>query len=273
MPVTGAVLTIAGLALIGVPGTSGFVSKWYLVAGAFEAGKGWLGLMIVASSFLAVSLCRADHGGRLVSSAWSDCRCRHRGLSRAARSACDSGRPDGPARHRGVLAGGDGEQCRAGASRGAAMTTLFSNELLLVLALAVPAAVALLVALVGRRPNLREAVSLPAPCCSPRSCSCCWRACSKGAALAHLVTIAPGLDLALALEPLGMLFACVAATLWIANTVYSIGYMRGNGEPRQTPFYCAFAVAIFSTMALRCPAISSRCSSSTNSCRSRPSRS
>ena len=65
MPVTGAVLTIAGLALIGVPGTSGFVSKWYLVAGAFDAGKGWLALMIVASSFLAVL-----YVGRIMEIVW-----------------------------------------------------------------------------------------------------------------------------------------------------------------------------------------------------------
>lgn len=129
------------------------------------------------------------------------------------------------------------------------MTTLFSNELLLVLALAVPAAVALLVALVGRRPNLREAVSLAGALLLAAIVFLLLARVLEGARPSlHLVTIAPGLDLALALEPLGMLFACVAATLWIANTVYSIGYMRGNDEPRQTPFYCAFAVAIFSTM-------------------------
>ena len=60
--------------------------------------------------------------------------------------------------------------------------------------------------------------------------------------------IAAGLELALAVEPLGMLFACIAASLWIVNSIYSIGYMRGNHEPRQTIFYVCFAVAIASTM-------------------------
>ncbi|MBN9017324.1 MAG: monovalent cation/H+ antiporter subunit D family protein [Rhizobiales bacterium] len=54
MPVTAGALTVAGLALIGVPGTSGFVSKWYLVLGAIEAGRLWLAILIVASSVLAV---------------------------------------------------------------------------------------------------------------------------------------------------------------------------------------------------------------------------
>jgi multicomponent Na+:H+ antiporter subunit D len=35
-------------------------------------------------------------------------------------------------------------------------------------------------------------------------------------------------------EPLGMLFALIASGLWIVNSVYSIGYMRTNQEPRQT---------------------------------------
>lgn len=54
MPISCAALTIAGLALIGVPGTSGFVSKWYLVLGAIESGMVWLAFLIVASSVLAV---------------------------------------------------------------------------------------------------------------------------------------------------------------------------------------------------------------------------
>ena len=54
MPYSAAALTIAGFGLIGVPGTSGFVSKWYLVLGAFDAGMGWLAILIVASSVIAV---------------------------------------------------------------------------------------------------------------------------------------------------------------------------------------------------------------------------
>jgi multicomponent Na+:H+ antiporter subunit D len=52
----------------------------------------------------------------------------------------------------------------------------------------------------------------------------------------------------LAIEPLGMIFGCVASTLWIVNSIYSIGYMRGNNEPRQTSFYVCFAIAIAGAM-------------------------
>ena len=37
MPWTMAAFTIGALSMIGVPPTSGFVSKWYILAGAFEA--------------------------------------------------------------------------------------------------------------------------------------------------------------------------------------------------------------------------------------------
>jgi multicomponent Na+:H+ antiporter subunit D len=45
-----------------------------------------------------------------------------------------------------------------------------------------------------------------------------------------------------------MLFALVASGLWIVNSIYSIGYMRANDEPRQTGFYVCFAVALGSTI-------------------------
>jgi multicomponent Na+:H+ antiporter subunit D len=47
-----------------------------------------------------------------------------------------------------------------------------------------------------------------------------------------------------------MLFALIASTLWIVNSIYSIGYMRGNDEPRQTSFYICFAVALWATMGI-----------------------
>jgi multicomponent Na+:H+ antiporter subunit D len=67
---------------------------------------------------------------------------------------------------------------------------------------------------------------------------------------AHVIDIALGLALAFQVEPLGMLFALVASLLWIVNSIYSIGYMRANEEPRQTGFYVCFAVALGSTMGI-----------------------
>ncbi len=65
MPVTMSAFVLAGLSLIGVPGTVGFVSKWYLVLGAFQQGWWWLAFLIVISSVLAVV-----YIGRIVEIAW-----------------------------------------------------------------------------------------------------------------------------------------------------------------------------------------------------------
>ena len=54
MPLTSFGIVIGGLSLIGVPGTAGFVSKWYLILAALEQGAWWLALLIVLSSLLAV---------------------------------------------------------------------------------------------------------------------------------------------------------------------------------------------------------------------------
>ena len=54
MPWTFAAIVIAGLSLIGVPGTAGFISKWYLVLAALEQGA-WIAVaVILIGSLLAV---------------------------------------------------------------------------------------------------------------------------------------------------------------------------------------------------------------------------
>ncbi|MEO8079349.1 MAG: monovalent cation/H+ antiporter subunit D family protein [Caldimonas sp.] len=54
MPMTSLAIVVCGLSLIGVPGTAGFISKWYLVLAALEKGQGWLVALILLSSLLAV---------------------------------------------------------------------------------------------------------------------------------------------------------------------------------------------------------------------------
>jgi multicomponent Na+:H+ antiporter subunit D len=54
MPITMGAFAFAGLGLIGVPGTAGFISKWYLAVGAVDAGRWPIAFVIVASSVLAV---------------------------------------------------------------------------------------------------------------------------------------------------------------------------------------------------------------------------
>ena len=54
MPWTFAAICIAGLSLIGIPGTAGFISKWYLVIAALEQDAWLIAFMIVLGSLLAV---------------------------------------------------------------------------------------------------------------------------------------------------------------------------------------------------------------------------
>ncbi|MGI9477305.1 MAG: monovalent cation/H+ antiporter subunit D family protein [Hyphomicrobiaceae bacterium] len=54
MPVTMAAFTMAGLAIIGVPGTAGFISKWYLGVGAVDHGWWSLAFLLLISSLIAV---------------------------------------------------------------------------------------------------------------------------------------------------------------------------------------------------------------------------
>ncbi len=126
-----------------------------------------------------------------------------------------------------------------------------STTSLVPLTLLVPLVGAGLIALLGGRPNLREAATLltagvlfglvlrlvPTVAAAP----------SAPLVLAEPL---PGLPIALNVEPLGMLFAIVASSLWIVTSIYSIGYMRAHHEAHQTRFYLFFALAIASVMGI-----------------------
>lgn len=122
-------------------------------------------------------------------------------------------------------------------------------ELALVLAVVVPLAATVPIAVTGRTPNLRETVTLAT---AVTTFLLVFRLLPPVlAGQRPSVTLAepfPGLPLVFELEPLGMIFALVASFLWIVTSIYSIGYMRGHGEENQTRFYAAFAVAIASAL-------------------------
>lgn len=61
-------------------------------------------------------------------------------------------------------------------------------------------------------------------------------------------TMVGGLSVSFHAEPLGAMFALIASGLWLVNSLYSIGYMRGANENNQTRFYMCFAIAISSAM-------------------------
>ena len=119
------------------------------------------------------------------------------------------------------------------------------------LTLLIPLAGGLAVALTGRWPNLREAATLIASVAL--FAVVLWlldQVLAGGRPGLAVIEIIPGLPVALEIEPLGMLFGCVASGLWIVNSLYSIGYMRGNNEHKQTRFYICFTIAIASAMGI-----------------------
>ena len=139
----------------------------------------------------------------------------------------------------------------ASAPLSALMPALLSPELALPAALAVPLVGALLISWTGRWPNLREAITGITALALLVCVLSLLPAVLGGARPAlHLVTVMPGLALALQVEPLGMLFALVASGLWIVNSLYSVGYMRGNHEANQTRFFTCFALALAATMGI-----------------------
>ncbi|MBN35511.1 MAG: cation:proton antiporter [Rhodospirillaceae bacterium] len=54
MPVTMGCFVVAGLSMIGVPFTVGFISKWYLILGALDADMWPVAVLIVMSSLLSI---------------------------------------------------------------------------------------------------------------------------------------------------------------------------------------------------------------------------
>ena len=122
-------------------------------------------------------------------------------------------------------------------------------EILIAAALILPLVIAAGIAALGKFPNLREGVTIIGSLALFAVVIQLTMMVSSGARPALFVGEAmPGLAFAFKLEPLGALFAVVASGLWIVNSFYSIGYMRGNRERNQTRFYICFALAICGAM-------------------------
>ena len=121
----------------------------------------------------------------------------------------------------------------------------------LLLALAIPTVTMFLIAASGSRPNTRDGISVAASVATFAVVLRLLESVMDGARPSvTLIEVMPGLVINFAIEPLGMLFATVASGLWIVTAIYSIGYMRGAHEKKQTRFYICFALAIASALAI-----------------------
>ncbi|MCB1757464.1 MAG: monovalent cation/H+ antiporter subunit D family protein [Gammaproteobacteria bacterium] len=127
-----------------------------------------------------------------------------------------------------------------------------SAEMSILLAIVIPLAGALGIVLAGRiGENPREAVTLSTASLLIAAVWSLLPAIMAGERPSLTFgEVLPGVRLAFQIEPLGMLFAALASGLWLINSIYSIGYMRGNKEAHQTRFYTCFAIALSATMGI-----------------------
>lgn len=125
-------------------------------------------------------------------------------------------------------------------------------EIAILTAIILPLIGALVIALAGRvGPNIREAATAVT---SISLIFVVWGLLpviiDGGRPSIEVSQVMPGLSIAFTVEPLGMLFAALASGLWLINSLYSVGYMRGNKEKNQTRFFACFALALSATMGI-----------------------
>lgn len=133
------------------------------------------------------------------------------------------------------------------------MTLITALELRPLLAVSTALLAAALIYILGEHisPNLRETFTLTAAVIElPIVYSLIAPVLAGTEIRFELFSIVKGVTFAFNVDPAGMVFACVASTLWLLTSIYSIGYMRGHGEENQTGYFAAFAVCISAALGL-----------------------
>ncbi|WP_044955835.1 proton-conducting transporter transmembrane domain-containing protein [Halococcus hamelinensis] len=110
---------------------------------------------------------------------------------------------------------------------------------------ALPALAIVFVSVSRARPNLREAWTLLA---AVATLVTVWLLIQSS--VTHVMPLGSiaGVAFVLRADAAGLLFALLAATLWLVTSVYSIGYVRALDERSQTTYFAAFAASIAATM-------------------------
>ena len=107
----------------------------------------------------------------------------------------------------------------------------------------------ILIAISGKKPNLREFWTIAAAVLKFSIVVSMLPIILEGNTIEfNLFTILPGLNIKFKVDALGIFFALTASFLWIITSFYSIGYVRSLNEHAQTRYFILFAVALSSTM-------------------------
>ncbi|MEL6688089.1 MAG: proton-conducting transporter membrane subunit [Pseudomonadota bacterium] len=127
-----------------------------------------------------------------------------------------------------------------------------SPEMLLALTMLIPLAAAGIIPLIGERSrNLREAVTFAAGLLLLFVVIQLCQLVAAGERPELFIGQFAGIfEIRFRLEPLGATFAAIASSLWIVNSMFTLGYMRGNNEKNQTRFFTFVAIAIASAMGI-----------------------
>jgi multicomponent Na+:H+ antiporter subunit D len=103
----------------------------------------------------------------------------------------------------------------------------------------------LLIAVSGKKPNVREFWSVAGAILTFLSVMAMVPTIWQGGRIVYILSdIAPGISLNFRVDALSLIFGIVSSFLWIFASFYNIGYMRGLNEHAQTRYYTCFAIAI-----------------------------
>ena len=108
---------------------------------------------------------------------------------------------------------------------------------------------AVLIALLGRWPNLRESCIFVAAAIKLGLLLSLAPAVLEGKLYEfEVMELLPNVGLAFRVDALGLLFALVSVSLWIPTTIFSMGFLRPLKRHAQTRFFFFFAIAISSAV-------------------------
>ena len=108
---------------------------------------------------------------------------------------------------------------------------------------------ALLIALLGRWPNVRETCIFAAAAIKLGLLLSLAPAVLDGKLYEfEVMELLPNVGLAFKVDALGLLFALVSVSLWIPTTIFSMGLLRPLKQHAQTRFFFFFAIAISSAV-------------------------
>ena len=123
------------------------------------------------------------------------------------------------------------------------------NSPLPVYAMLVPLIGVILIAVLRKIPNQREAVTLISAFLMFSFVISMLPTILSGKVIEFkLITLFSNLDIKFKMDALKIFFAITTSFLWIVTSFYSIGYVRGAKEQKQTRYFMCFAAAMFAAI-------------------------